>query len=434
MKTQKPWVRSLLVLAAIWLLGALFDRLWFWMDHSVPAWDQSEYLTGALNYWQKLQSPRPWSGDWWVEFWQLSSKIPPLVYISTAPFLALFGSGPDQSTLVNLLYSAILLGAVYTLGTYLFAPTVGLWAAGITVLLPALAVLRLDYLMDYPLAALVTLCFASLTLWRGERHQRTGRVHPSEPQEMRVIWQKAGVQSLPFPDWQTRWADWLNQSWVWLSINREWVLAATTGVTLGLSLMVKQTALLFLLLPLLWAFIEILFERDWPGLGQGLLGLGLAIPIVYPWYRTNWLLILTASKRATIDSAIAEGDPPLASPAAWLYYLKLLPEMVSWPLLGVALLGWLFFGADRGLAACRETRLMLHPSPALTNKSCLATVGDRWACCCSSGWGLTYSHRSTSTRISATWLLPCPFWQWYWPMVSASYPAVGTVCAGGQSG
>ncbi|MFM7449210.1 MAG: phospholipid carrier-dependent glycosyltransferase [Leptolyngbyaceae cyanobacterium] len=363
MKTQKPWVRSLLVLAVIWLLGALFDRLWFWMDHSVPAWDQAEYLTGALNYWQKLQSPRPWSGDWWVEFWQLSSKIPPLVYISTAPFLALFGPGPDQSTLVNLLYSAILLGAVYTLGTYLFAITVGLWAAGITLLLPALAVLRLDYLMDYPLVALVTLCFTCLTLWRGERHQRTGRTHPSEPEEIRVIRQKVGIQSLPFPDRQTPWADRLNQGWVWLSMNREWVLAAATGVTLGVSLMAKQTALLFLLVPLFWAFIEILSERDWPGLGQGLLGLGLAIPIVYPWYRTNWLLILTASKRATVDSAIAEGDPSLASPAAWLYYLKLLPGMVSWPLLGVSLLGWLFFWRRSRVSSLQGNQVDASPKP-----------------------------------------------------------------------
>ena len=54
---QLNWFRGLLILGIIWLAGALCDRLWFALDRSVPAWDQADYLNGAMNYWQALQAP-----------------------------------------------------------------------------------------------------------------------------------------------------------------------------------------------------------------------------------------------------------------------------------------------------------------------------------------------------------------------------------------
>ena len=112
--------KSMLVLGIIWLLGAISDRLWFALDRSVPAWDQAEYLTSTLNYLQALQHPQWFSGEWWTNFWLLSTKIPPLVYILTVPFLQVFGTGGDRATLVHLLFSAILLASVYSLGVQLF--------------------------------------------------------------------------------------------------------------------------------------------------------------------------------------------------------------------------------------------------------------------------------------------------------------------------
>jgi hypothetical protein len=85
--------KSLLVLGIIWLLGAISDRLWFALDRSVPAWDQADYLTSSLKYLQALQHPQWLSGEWWTNFWLLSTKIPPLAYILTVPFLQVFGTG-----------------------------------------------------------------------------------------------------------------------------------------------------------------------------------------------------------------------------------------------------------------------------------------------------------------------------------------------------
>lgn len=306
-KDKQRIINGLPTLGAIWLMGAVVDRVWFSLDQSMPAWDQAEYLAGALNYWQALQTPQVLSSAWWTSLWQLSSKIPPLVYLSTTPFLSLFGPGLDQSTVVNLVFSAILLASVYGLGVVLFTPSVGLWGAAIAVLMPGLYRVRLDYLMDYPLAAMVTLSFFCITLWRSSKSE--AKQHPAFP----------------------------------LTLHVSWLLAIAVGVTLGLALMVKQPALLFLLVPFGWTSVESLAQRSGRRLVQLALAVVVGALICGPWYRTNWLLILSSGKRATVDSAIAEGDPSLLSLDAWTYYLKHLPEMVSLPLLLVPIVGFLLF-------------------------------------------------------------------------------------------
>ncbi len=349
-KHWQPWVRGLPVLGIIWLVEAVGDRLWFAFDHAVPSWDQAEYLTGALNYWRAFQTPHWFSADWWTSLWQLSSKIPPLVYISTAPFLNLFGAGPDQSTLVNLLYSAILLGSVYALGVCLFNVSVGLWAAGLCVMLPGLYRVRLDYLLDYPLAAMVVLSFTLLTVWRnrgqgaGGRSQVVGdRDQEAEEEEGKVQDQSSilNLQSL-IPNLKSLILN-LQSSIFNLQSLYSWLIIIAFGVAFGLALMVKQPALLFLLMPLVWVGVETVWKRNWLQLIQLTVALGFSVLVFCPWFRTNWLLTLSSSKRATVDSAIAEGDPSLLSLDAWTYYLKVLPSMVSLPLLLVGLAGIVLF-------------------------------------------------------------------------------------------
>ncbi|MFP4578988.1 MAG: phospholipid carrier-dependent glycosyltransferase [Coleofasciculus sp.] len=293
------------ILGLIWLASALCDRLWFALDNSVPAWDEADYLTGSLNYWQALQHPEWFSGEWWTNFWQLSSKIPPFTYIATAIIQHVFGRGTDQATLVLLLFHAILIGSVYGLGVQLFNRRVGLWAAGLTVLLPGLYRYRLELLLDYPLTAVVTLSFFCLTVWR------TQSLKP--------------VIAKPQPNYQ---------SLLW---------AIIFGLSLGLALMVKQTALFFLFIPIIWVIAGTIRRRNWGRLAQLIAGLLVSVLIFGSWYRINWLLILTSGKRATLDSAIAEGDPALNTWDAWLYYGKILPFLVSWVLLLVPIVGLILY-------------------------------------------------------------------------------------------
>jgi 4-amino-4-deoxy-L-arabinose transferase-like glycosyltransferase len=316
---QQKWIAGLPVIGILWLLSAALDRLWFFLDRSVPAWDQADYLTGCLNYWHALQTPQWFSQTWWTELWLLSSKIPPFTYLATAFVFNLFGTGVDQATIVNLLFTAILLLAVYGLGTCLFSIQVGLWAAGLCLLFPALYLARLDFLLDYPLTAMVALSFCCLTLWRS---QFLGK--KPENKKKKLEKKETGANQ---PTNSLR-------SWLW---------AIAFGVSLGLAFLVKQPALFFLFVPILWTGVSCIWQRRWGRLLQ--LGAALLVAgcVMFPWYRTNWLLMLTAGKRATVDSAIAEGDPPLNTIEAWIFYLKDLPYVVSWLLLVVSIVGLLLY-------------------------------------------------------------------------------------------
>jgi 4-amino-4-deoxy-L-arabinose transferase-like glycosyltransferase len=335
--------RNLLILLLLWLLGAIGDRLWFAGDRSVPAWDQAEYLTSSLNYWYALQQPQWFSGEWWINFWQLSSKAPPLAQIAAAITQLVFGTGDDRATLVNLFFSAILLISVYGLGVQLFSVEIGLWAVGLCQLIPGLYKLRLDFLLDYPLTAVVTLCFWCLTVWRGRGLLGQGdnsirksqlvnsqlvnsQFHSLHPTPYSCSDSRLPTPHSPLP------------SWLW---------AFAFGISLGMALLVKQTALFFLLVPILWTGVEVIRQRNIRRICQLAIALLLSVAVFAPWYRTNWLLILTGGKRATVDSALAEGDPALNTLDAWTYYWKLLPEQISWVLLLVPIVGLLLYRSQK---------------------------------------------------------------------------------------
>jgi 4-amino-4-deoxy-L-arabinose transferase-like glycosyltransferase len=88
--------------------------------------------------------------------------------------------------------------------------------------LPSLYQSRLDFLLDYPLTAAVTLSFFCLTGWKNNRTAKTQRAQ-----------------------------------------RRGWLWAAAFGVSFGLALLVKQTALFFLLTPLVWVAVAAIRKRSW---------------------------------------------------------------------------------------------------------------------------------------------------------------------------
>jgi 4-amino-4-deoxy-L-arabinose transferase-like glycosyltransferase len=346
----RHWMAGLPIIGGLWLLCAIVDRLWFWVDRSVPAWDQADYLTGCLNYWNALQNPQWFSREWWIGLWLLSSKIPPLTYIATSGIFNLFGTDADQATIVNLLFTGILLLSVYGLGTCLFTSQVGLWAAGLCLFFPAFYIARLDFLLDYPLTAMVALCFCCLTLWSQTKAEgRRQKAKDKVVADSSATTQQKSVNSLI-----------------------SWVFAIAFGLSFGLALLVKQPALFFLLVPILWVGGGAIWQRAWGRLLQLVTGLLVAVLVAFPWYRTNWLLMLTAGKRATVDSAIAEGDPPLNTVEAWIFYLKDLPYVVSWLLLVVPLVGLLLFWR-RGVLRIHGGR---QQKPELTQSGEKGANGD----------------------------------------------------------
>ena len=285
--------RDLAILALFWLISGLVDLTWLVLDRSVPAWDQGDHLTRALNYWRVLQHPQWLSGEWWTELWRQSSSYrAPFVYLATAPLLTVLGRGFDQAVMVNLIFTAVILVTVYTLGGHLFDRQTGLWAAGMCLVIPELVFIRTDYLLDYGLVACIVFAFTCLTLWRD--------------------------------------ASSFAGSWGW---------SFGFGLGLGLSLLSKPTSLMFLLIPILWVLLETIIRRQWLKLLQLCLAFVAALMICGFWIRINWLTILTSSSKSNstwIPEGVTPGDPL----SAWSYYWRVLPYMISRPLLWISLGGW----------------------------------------------------------------------------------------------
>ena len=283
--------KDYIILLTIWLIGLLIDRTWFFLDESIPSYDQSAHLTAALHHYRIFQSLNILSGNWWLSLWELTpSYRAPFVYICTVPFLVLFGKGYDQASLVNLLYTAIMILSVYHLGNYLFKNRkIGITASIFCLLFPIMGIMRTDYLLDYGLTSIVIATFTILTIWKDSH---TGFV--------------------------------------------SWILTLILGVGIGLIMLAKPTGFIFILIPSIYTLIIFISKRKFIKLIQTALSLILAWLICGSWYSLNWLTIITSALNAN-NVGKGEGDPAATTIAGWLYYPQTIPETVGFPILFVSI-------------------------------------------------------------------------------------------------
>lgn len=286
--------KPIFLLLLIWLIGLIIDRLWFSLDHDVPSWDPADYLNGVMIYNRALENIDLLNSYWWRDFWLLSKKIPPLIYIITGTFFHIFPPSLSSANLVFTFFNLLLIIAIFYLGKLFFNEKIALFSCALIQLIPGLYYYRREFLFDFPLAVVVAISFTCLSYW---------------------------------------YFDQTKASW-WLSF--------FTGITLGLGILLKQPFVFFLFFPLVFATISSLWQKQWQKVSQIVLMFLVALIIFSPWYRTNWLVIFTSGKRATIDSAILEGDPPLNTLRAWTFYAEVAPYLLSSFLLLISLFGLVY--------------------------------------------------------------------------------------------
>ena len=288
--------------AVIWLLATAVDRLWWTQQSGVPAWDQADYLNSALDHGRAL-GLLP-GGDWngWLALLDLSPKIPPLASLVNGTVMAISGDAPADAAWSLSLWHGLLLLAVAGWGLRLRGEGLALLACLLTALAPALLDLRTDYVLEMPLAAVVTLALWRMSVWCDPRTGgRWGQV-------------------------------------VWATV------AALAAV------LVKQSALLALAPAGVWA-AWIALRRGGAWLRQALVLPLLASGLILPWLRHNWITSLGGTNRAVFESAAREGDPGLLSLESWLWYPRLLPEQLGVVLLVVGVSGLLLWCAQRSRTA-----------------------------------------------------------------------------------
>lgn len=240
----------------------------------------------------------------------LSPKIPPLASLVNGTVMAIAGDTPDQASWALALWQALLMGVVALWGRELQGRGFGLLCAALLLLAPGLVHPRVDYTLDLPLTATGT-----LALWL------LGR------------WQSNGAQG-------GRWAP---------------LLAA--ALAMAGALLVKQSALLLLAGPVLWAVLTGLGHRHrrW----QMAMGAAVVLALLLPWLHHNWITTLGGTNRAVLESAAAEGDPPVWSWMSLTWYLKRLPAQ-----LGLVLVPALPVAAVRGWKAVGRIRRPEAGAPA----------------------------------------------------------------------
>ncbi|MFY8149817.1 MAG: glycosyltransferase family 39 protein [Prochlorococcaceae cyanobacterium] len=243
-----------------------------------------------------LLSGGGWNG--WDALLDLSPKIPPLASLVSGSVMALAGDQPDQACWVLALWHGLLLLVVAAWGRQLVSPGFGLLAAALTTLIPGLAELRLSFTLDLALTACTTLALWLLGRWQAP------------------------------PPGRARWG-----------------LSLAAGLAVAASLLVKQSALLVLVGPCLWAAGQGLLRRE--RRLPVLLALVVVLAACAPWLHHNWISTIGGTNRAVLESAAAEGDPAVFSLEGLLWYVGQAPRQLGVPLL-VGGLGGAAWGLGSG--------------------------------------------------------------------------------------
>ena len=223
-----------LALAIVWVVATAADRLWLQLDRRLPSWDQADYLNSAVDHGRALGLLAGGSWQGWQHLLDLSPKIPPLASLVNGSVMAIAGDTPLQASWSLALWHGLLLVAVSCWARDLAGRRFALLAAALLTLVPALAALRVDYTLDLPLTACTTLALWRLGRWQAP--SRDGGGH--------------------------------------------WSQALTAALAIAAAVLVKQSALLVLTLPSLWAALQGL-PRPWRRL-QVLTALAIVIGLTLP--------------------------------------------------------------------------------------------------------------------------------------------------------
>ncbi len=287
-----------LVLMVIIVTAIGIQILWSFLDQSVPSWDDAAHLANALNYQRVISQTQIFSSDWWRELWaQSPSYTAPFIYILTVPFLNIFGKSVSSGLLVNTVFIIITVLTTYSLSKTVFSTQVSLWAAGLYLLFPVVLNVQTMYLLDYGIVAMTCLTFWTLTRWKD-----------------------AGSKS---------------EGWQW---------SLALGLSFGCLMLSKPTGFLFLLFPSIFLVGSFVKDHHWLRIIQFGVAIVIAWCVYGGWFAQNWLTVITSAVAAN-SMGKGEGDPSGDTLAGWFYYIKLLPELISLPIL-IAVLGftmlWIF--------------------------------------------------------------------------------------------
>ena len=265
--------RDAILLAALWIAVTALNLRWLSLNARPPHWDEANHLANSITY-LALLSPGH-LGEWLTTY----TYYPPFAYWVADLFYAWSGrTDVWVAVLSQSVFLAILIGSAYGIGRQLWGTRTGLLAALFVATAPMLVSGFKDFMLDAPLAAMAALALYLLIRSR----------------EFRVPW-----ASLLF------------------------------GIVCGLGMLTKWTFVFALVVPALaaaaLALVDAVRRRSPVRLAPLAGAFGLLLLIAAPWYIGNLSSLLRDAILLTGCPgcgwyAQVEGDPPLTTVRAWLWY------------------------------------------------------------------------------------------------------------------
>ena len=233
-----------LLLFLIIISSFLIDKIYLLNISYLPAWDQGYHLTNLFKTYNLLENFSFNNQEWWQSFWSISETYRgPLTYIFSSIFLKFFGKTYETSILSNNIFSIITILCIFNLCRDLGYKKAGLWGAFIFAFNPYIFEQRVDYLID-----ISQICFLNLNFY--------------------ILFK-------------------------FLKSNGSYILSLILGISLGFIFLTKPTGILFLVFPYIYSFYLLIKNSNFNKLFI-LVFLSTFITIIWPWFSTNWLTIITS--------------------------------------------------------------------------------------------------------------------------------------------
>ena len=221
-------------MAALILLNSFALIRWIRADTLPLAWDEAVHTQNTFTYRDRLAA-----GDFAHLFYPVYFNYPPLYNLTMIPFLNVPSDVADVGACVNVLYLAALVIAVFLTGRFLLNAWAGLAAATLVGFYPLIVMMSRVTILDLALTAWVAWAFYALV--RSENFSR--------------------------PGW-----------------------SGAFGALLGLGMLTKWTAFIYLAGPAIPALIVAARERN----GRGVLAAtAVGLVVMAPWYLINLVPMLT---------------------------------------------------------------------------------------------------------------------------------------------
>lgn len=266
------------LLFTLLFVGAHAGFLLWWHLHDAlpPAWDPSVHLHLALDYREALLQGQPVTSHW-------ASFYPPGYHWSLVPAFLAFPPSEAVAAGVHLGYLALLTWALSVLGQRWYGTAwVGRLAALVLMACVHLLWVSRRALIDFPLTALVTVGWATLTASEGF----------------------------------TRWRP-----------------SLLFGLVSAWGCLTKPTYAFFVFPAAMWLAFQSWRQavRDRPLIQKNaLLAFGLVVVLAAPWYVHHLAKFVRAQLRVQTGVGVEE-DPPIWSVPAWTHYGRALPlQMGEW--------------------------------------------------------------------------------------------------------